>query len=338
MSFRLIDIRVPEQNALQIVEMLESNPLLDLWQNHISDEKVVIRAVVPTDQTEPIMDELQERFSGVKDFRLLLIPVNVFLPRPEAEVPQEKLESRAEKEGVGKKKSRFSREELYAEAEKRVSISKVYISLVVLSTVVAVVGLIKSNVAVLIGAMVIAPLLGPYVALSLATTLADPQLGRTALKAAGVGIGIALIFSALLGFFLGVDPEAPEIASRTQVGFSDIALALASGSAGAFAFTTGISTALVGVMVAVSLLPPLVTSGLLLGAAHFSPAYGALLLLLANIICVNLAGVITFVFQGVRPRRWWEAEKAKRSTRLAILAWSALVVLLGAVILVANRP
>ena len=85
-------------------------------------------------------------------------------------------------------------------------------------------------------------------------------------------------------------------------------------------------------MVAVALLPPTVTFGMLIGSGHVSLAFGALLLLFVNIICVNLSAVATFLFQGVQPLNWWEANKARRSTKLAIFLWSFLLVLLALLI------
>jgi uncharacterized hydrophobic protein (TIGR00341 family) len=143
------------------------------------------------------------------------------------------------------------------------------------------------------------------VALALATTLADTGLARKALKANLVGLGTAVVFAVLVGMFFRVDPGVPAIASRTHLNLADIVLALAAGSAGTFAFTSGLPGAVIGVMVAVALMPPLVAFGMLLGAGETSPALGALLLTAANVICVNLAGVATFLVQGVGPLRWW---------------------------------
>jgi uncharacterized membrane protein len=110
-------------------------------------------------------------------------------------------------------------------------------------------------------------------------------------------------------------------------------LALAAGSAGALAFTSGVPSVVVGVMVAVALLPPLVVAGLLAGAGHWMPAAGALVLLLTNVTCVNLAGVVTFLLQKVRPRTWWEADRARSSTRLAVAVWILMLAVLLALIL-----
>jgi uncharacterized hydrophobic protein (TIGR00341 family) len=151
-----------------------------------------------------------------------------------------------------------------------------------------------------------------------------------------VGILIATLLSLALGYALEADPLTPEIASRTNVGLGDIGLALASGSAGALFLTIGVSTALVGVMLAVSLLPPLVTFGLLIGSGNLDLAVDALLLFSTNLICVNLAGVLTFVAQGVRPRSWWEADKAKRLTIWALVIWCVLLGLLALLIVLSG--
>ena len=121
--------------------------------------------------------------------------------------------------------------------------------MVILSTIVAVIGLMRDNVAIEIGAMVLAPLLGPNMALSLATALGDMDLARRALKAAGAGILTAFVLSMGIALLFRVNPNSPEIISRTNVGLGDVGLALASGVAGALAFTTGVSATLVGIII-----------------------------------------------------------------------------------------
>lgn len=111
-----------------------------------------------------------------------------------------------------------------------------------------------------------------------------------------------------------------------------IVIALAAGSAGVLAFTRGVPATIVGVMVAVALLPPLVDVGLLLGAGYMQLAVGAAILTVTNLICINLAGVLTFLVQGVRPRSWWEEKKAKKATRIAIAVWLALLVIFAVII------
>ena len=121
------------------------------------------------------------------------------------------------------------------------------------------------------------------------------------------------------------------------MGIGDVALALASGTAGALAFTSGLPSTVIGVMVAVAILPPLVTCGLLIGAGNRVMAIGAMLLFFTNIICVNLAGVLTFLIQGIRPLTWWEATRAKKATRKAMMLWFGLLLALVAIILFSQR-
>ena len=127
-------------------------------------------------------------------------------------------------------------------------------------------------------------------------------------------------------------PLPPEMDRLTRVGLGSFAVALASGCAGALAFTTGVSAILIGVMVAVSLLPPLVTFGVLLGGGFLTLAIEALSLFVMNLICINLAGIITFLVQGIQPTTWWEKTRAAKATKTAIWLWVILLAALSGVI------
>ena len=186
---------------------------------------------------------------------------------PEATVAPEQLPEE-------KSPERISREELYEDIKDAAQCSRVYLAMVVLSTIVAAVGLYYNSVAIIIGAMVIAPLLGPNMALSLGTTLGDLPLLHRAIMTALARIATTMALSVIIGVLVQMTRGSPELASRNGVGLGDIAVALASGCAGALAFTTGVSTTLIGVMVAVALLPPLVAFGLLLGGGHLALANG----------------------------------------------------------------
>jgi uncharacterized membrane protein len=105
-------------------------------------------------------------------------------------------------------------------------------------------------------------------------------------------------------------------------------LAGAAGAAGVIAVTRDQATGLVGVMVAVALLPPVVALGLLLGAGHLDAAVQAGLLTAINIVALNLAAVCTFLALGVRPRDWRDLEQARTSIRVALALWGTALVLL----------
>ncbi|MCW8889884.1 MAG: TIGR00341 family protein, partial [Sedimenticola sp.] len=221
-----------------------------------------------------------------------------------------------------------AREALYHGVEKNARSDTNYFVLVMLSTIVAAIGLIENNVAVVIGAMVIAPLLGPNLALSLGIALGDIPLVKESIKTLIAGTALAVLMAVGVGYFWLTEPFSEELLARTVAGLDSAALALASGAAAALSLTTGLSSVLVGVMVAVALLPPAATAGLMLGYGDIQLAIGAGLLLAVNIVCVNLASKLVFVVKGIYPRTWVEKEKAKRATVVYVVGWIVLLVIL----------
>jgi uncharacterized hydrophobic protein (TIGR00341 family) len=340
MALRLIEIFLPVDEKDRIQELLKDHKILGSWQEGLSEGKILIKLLLPAEETGAVLDLLEKHFSllQTEDFRIILLPVEASIPRPQPEeepppdhkepVPEQKPETKI---------AGISREELYADVQETARLSWIFIVLILLSSTVAAIGILRDNVVIIIGAMVIAPLLGPNVALSLATTLGDADLARRAMKTNVVGILAALLLAVLLGLVFEVNPDTPKIMSSTNVSLGDVVLALAAGSAAALSFTTGALSALIGVMVAVALLPPLVTLGMLIGAGHWDMALGAMLLLFTNLICINLSGVITFLARGIRPLRWWEANIARKATRKAIAIWMFLLLILVAVILLSQR-
>lgn len=330
MDYRLLELMIPDDNLEDALKTVEGQEPIGMWSEDHGQGYSVVRVLVDADKTENLSDTLSDKYGNNDDFRILLFTIEATLPQPERE--EEEKETSQKEEGESRKVGRISREELYADVTSGSDLSKVYIALVILSTLVAAVGLMRDDVAVIIGAMVIAPLLGPNVSMALSATLGDMQLAWRSLKANAAGLFVSLGVSLVMGMVLNIDLNSEQIMSRTQVSLSDITIALAAGSAGVLAFTRGVPAAVVGVMVAVALLPPLVGIGLLLGSGYMQLAIGATILTFTNLICINLAGVVTFLLQGVRPRSWWEAEKAKKATRYAIAIWFVLLVIFAVLI------
>ena len=333
MALRLIEMVLQEKDGGEVRELLKEHKVLEHRQVRLPDGEVLVRILLDAEKSEAVLDLLEKHYAGREGNRMVVLPVEATLPRAEPE-PEATTEQPPPEE---KSPERISREELYEDIKDAARCTRVYLVMGVLSTVVAAIGLYYDSVAIIIGAMVIAPLLGPNMALALGTTLGDLSLLRRAFLTALAGIATTMVLSVIIGLLLQVNPASPEVASRDAVALGDIVVALASGSAGALAFTTGVSATLIGVMVAVALLPPLVTFGLLLGGGHTAPAIGALSLFLMNLICVNLAGVITFLIQGIRPATWWEKDRASKATRIAIVLWVALLAALVGMILLLRK-
>jgi uncharacterized hydrophobic protein (TIGR00341 family) len=337
MALRLIEMVLPEKDGAELRELLKEHTVLEHRQLRLPDGEVLVRILLDAERNEAVLDLLEKRYTGEAGKRVVVLPVEATLPRAEQEPEPEMAAAPEQPPAEEKPPGRIGREELYEDIKDAARCSRVYLAMVVLSTIVAAIGLYYNSVAIIIGAMVIAPLLGPNMALALATTLGDLPLLRQALLTALAGIATTMALAVTIGVLLQVDPASPEIAARDGVGLGDLVVALASGAAGALAFTTGVSTTLIGVMVAVALLPPLVAFGLLLGGGHAALAMGALSLFLMNLICVNLAGVTTFLVQGIRPATWWEKDRAVKSTRIAIVLWGALLAALVGMVLLLRK-
>lgn len=324
MALRLLEIKLPAADADLLPELLDDAHVHDVTRFPVEDDHRLIRVLLDSHDTEAMLDRVTARFGSREGFRLVLLPVAATVP-----VPSEPEPPAAAKEPVRVGFKRVSREELYEDIFAASKLTGTYTVMVAVSTIVAAVGLLRGDTAVVIGAMVIAPLLGPNISMGVAATLGDARLAISSLKAIVTGVGIAALLSLFAGLVFEVHPGMPELLLRTQPHVGDILLALASGIAGALAFTSAVPGVVVGVMVAVALLPPLVVAGLFAGSGHLQLAAGALILAATNVTCINLAAVATFYLQGVRPRVWWEAKRARRATRIAGGLWIAMLLLLA---------
>lgn len=325
MPLRLVEVTVPIEDRDFVDKVICEQECTLTWVTASNGTKMIGRASMSADKTEAVMDELEKRYRKSPVFRVDLIALEASIPRIE-----EKEEDPDDDQELKKKKSasRVSREELYHDLQDATTLNREYVAMVVLSSVVAVVGLYYQSVVTLIGAMVIAPLLGPNVALALAATLGDKELARKAVFTNMTGLLIALWLSVVLGMMFDLAPDNGEVLLRTTVQSGDIVVAIASGAAGVLAFTSGAPSSLIGVMVAVALMPPLVTIGILIGNQQYALANGAAILLMTNIICINLAGVLTFLAQGIRPLNWWDQGRASKSAIRAIFVWLILLLAL----------
>lgn len=305
---------------------------LECWHSEMAeDQRQSIRMLVDDSQRQAVLDRLQDLLATTENARIVVMPVEAVLPRIEDDNEPVNGKPTGKKTSTG-----ATREELYDQIEKGAHFDGNFAILVALSTVVAAIGLLENNVAVLVGAMVIAPLLGPNLALAFAATLGDRDLMRDAFVTNMAGLSLALLLSVLIGWIWPITNPGVELLSRTGVGFDGVALALASGAAAALSLTGGVASALVGVMVAVALLPPTATLGMMLASAQYQLAAGSALLLAVNIVSVNLSANLVFLFKGVRPRTWLEKRQARQSTVWMGLFWAVALAVLSIAVYVRN--
>lgn len=331
MALRLIEMILPETDSQKVTELLkEEHKVIENRQIKLTDGEMLVRILLDAEKSEEVLDILVKHNIAGNSIRLVVLPVDATLPRAVSKPTDASEDTSVVEESSG----RVSREELYEGIKSAAKCSHFYLLMVLLSTIVAIVGLYNNSVTIIIGAMLIAPLLKPNMALALGVTLGDLPLLKHAFLTSLIGIVIATLLSMGVGFLAYLDPTLIEVSSRTYVGLGDIVLALASGCAGALAFMVGgVSITLVGVMVAVALLPSLAVFGLLLGGGQLALAMSALLLFLTNLICVILSSVITFLTHGIHPIKWRERNLAAKASHIAILSGVVLLTLLIGLIL-----
>lgn len=203
---------------------------------------------------------------------------------------------------------RERRDEVLTQLSESASPGFDFFLLVVLSCAIATFGLITNSAAVIIGAMLVAPLMSPILGLSLASVAGKRRMFQFAVIALVEGALLAVGLSTALGWVAHISPfgaltELPgEVLARTRPNPFDLGIALAGGAAAAYALAQPkISAALPGVAIATALMPPLCTVGIGISLGRADVSLGALLLFLTNFAAISFAGIVVFALLGFRP-------------------------------------
>ncbi|MCL9999133.1 MAG: DUF389 domain-containing protein [Erythrobacter sp.] len=167
-------------------------------------------------------------------------------------------------------------------------LSEHYLFMTAMSGGIAVLGLLLSSPAVVIGAMLLSPLMGPIMGLGFALAIGDWQWLKAALRTLVLGSVMAVLLCALLVFLSPIQGITSEIAARTRPNLFDLFVALFSALAGAYAMIRGREGAIVGVAIATALMPPLAVVGYGLATWNWTVFSGALLLFVTNFITIAL--------------------------------------------------
>ena len=203
-----------------------------------------------------------------------------------------------------------------------------YFVMMGLASMIATYGLLQGSTAVIIGAMLVAPLFTPILAISLAVVRGDIRLLWIALESALKGIALAIGLAVLLTALSPLRSATDEIISRINPNLFDLAVALVSGVAGAYAVAReDVSTALPGVAIAAALVPPLSVIGIGIAMWDADIVGGASLLFITNLIAIAFAGALTLLLLGFRP-----TPGAEKTARLRVGLITSLVMLIAIMI------
>ena len=326
---RLIQVTIPTGKRDAILGALDDEEIDYVVSDESSGRDYTAIAYVPVPQAavEPVLDRLRQE--GIdEDGYTVVLEANTVVSR-RFEALQEKYEQSGEEE-------RIAREELVVRARALAPPMTTYVVMTVISALIATAGLLLNSPAVVVGSMVIAPLVGPAMATSIGTVVDESELFRRGVKLQVLGIVLSVLSAALFAFLVRTVHLIPPVVDVTTIAqvreriapdFLSLTVALGAGVAGVVSLSSGVSTALVGVMIAVALIPPAATIGIGIAWGQPLTTLGATILTLVNVLSINLAALITLWYLGYRPHRWFRADEARSATieRIGVLAVSILV-------------
>jgi uncharacterized hydrophobic protein (TIGR00341 family) len=322
---RLIQIAVPGDTVPAIETTLEDEEIdyYSTTEVHRQKYDTIIHFSVETPDVEPILDRLYEAGLSSNDHGIIVdVETDLF----------EEVERDHESESEVGHHARIADAELRTEADNQIMDPYSFVKMTVLSALVATLGLILDSAAVIIAAMVIAPLLGPALSSTVGTVLDDEALFWRGILYQVGGVVVAVGSAALFAWGLRATWIAPpglavadtaQIAARLSPDILSLILALAAGAAGVLSLATRTKSAIVGVMIAAALIPPAATSGLGIAWGYPVVAIDAGILVLVNLFAINLAGLGVFWYLGYRPPTWLGVEHSRKT----VLKRSAILVL-----------
>mgnify|MGYP006289847131 FL=1 len=279
---------------------------------------------LPTAAVEPVLDRLREAGIDESTYTVIVAAETVISRRFEA--LEDEYEEDAERGG-----DRISREELQAKADDLASGLGTYVLMTVISAVIATAGLLLDSPATVVGSMVIAPLIGPAMSAAIGTVVDDEALFRRGVRMQVLGVAVAVLAATTFALALrslalvppGLDPlELAEVSERLAPNVLVLVVAVGAGIAGILSLMTGVSATLVGVMIAVALIPPAAAVGI--GIAFRIPrlVLGAGVIVAVNVLSINLSALVVLWYEGYRPQRWFREDEARAAflKRAAVLA------------------
>ncbi|MFC7099003.1 TIGR00341 family protein [Halobaculum marinum] len=327
---RLVQVLIPEGARAPVLDALDGEGIDYALFDEVGrgDFEAMVQFPVPPSGVETIMERLSE--AGVpEDSYAIVLPTET--------VVSQRLDALIERfPGL-----RISREELHARAEDLAPANSTFFAFLILSTVIAATGLLLDSAATIIGAMVVAPLMGPAISASVGTILDDREMASRGVKLQVIGLAAAIATGAILGLLLqgsvlippGVDiRQIPQVAERTSPNFLSLFLALGSGLAGALSIMRGSGSTLVGVAIAVALVPPAATAGLGIAFGLPAVAIAAAVLVLVNLLAINLSALLLFYWAGYKPLDAGQFERVRKSFTSRILVIAVGIAVLSIVL------
>lgn len=309
---------VPAGKRDAVLDVLDSRGIDYVMSDETSGREytAVVSFPLPTSAVETVLDQLREEAGIDRDAYTVVLDAET--------VVSQKFEQLEKEWEEGEEGERIARDELVTRAEELAPDWVPFLVMTFISAVVATAGLLLDSPAIVVGSMVIAPLIGPAMATSVGSVVDDRALFIRGVKLQAVGallaVGGAALFAATLRFsnivplgtveVLAID----EVQERLSPGVPSLVVALAAGVAGALSLSSGVSAALVGVMIAAALVPPTAVVGIGMAWGRPTAVFGSAVLVAVNFLSINFAALAVFLYKGYRPEKWFKTKSARRET------------------------
>ena len=330
---RLVQVTIPAGKRDALLSVLDDEGIDYVVTDESSGREYVgvVYFPIPTAAVEPVLQSLRE--IGIDDQAYTVVLTAETVVSRKFDQLKETYE---EDEGSD---DRIAREELQARAEDLASSVPTYVVMTIVSAVIATAGLLLDSPATVVGSMVIAPLIGPAMAAAVGSVVDDDELFARGVRMQALGVTLAVVaaagFAAVVNALnlvpASLDPTTiGQVRERLNPDFLSLAVALGSGIAGAVSLTTGVSSALVGVMIAVALVPPAATVGVGIAYGSLSMAISSGVLVVVNLLSINLAALGVLWYAGYRPAGFFREDDARAATIRRVATLVGVIVVLSA--------
>jgi uncharacterized hydrophobic protein (TIGR00341 family) len=296
---RHLQVTAPFDQKKKVKEVLDNHSNdISSKKAEMNDEKS-IEFSLTADSDE--LDDITEELKGIKSIASGDLSIRV--------MEQESLIEKGQKT-KGSAES-LSQEEIYSKAQESAEFSKSEWGLVGLSSAIAAYGLALDNIIVVVGAMMLAPMLSPFVSGAFSLVVGDRTMMKSSLRygAESALISVIVAFLAVVLFPVQINSTLELVVSP---GLVSTLLSLLVGSAAALTFTTGLRDQVAGVAVAVALVPPLASVGIGLKMLNFGFAANAATVAVINILALIVSGYFTFRLLGFHPSTYYKKKEAEK--------------------------
>lgn len=311
---RQLQVTAPTKQRRAVEEILEDYSS-DVSSSRAEKKNERVSEFTATVESDDI-HELTKKLKGIKGIEQGKLSIRVLQQESLIQKGQETRGST----------STLSQEEIYSKAQQFGSFTKPQWGLIALSSAIAAYGLILDNVIVVVGAMMLAPMLSPFVAGAISIAVGDKSLMIESLRAGfeSIVIAVAVSFIAVLPMTVGTSSTLDLVVSP---GLPTLLLSFLVGSAAALTFATGLRDQIAGVAVAIALVPPLASVGIGLKMADFYMVFQAASVAFINVLAVLISGFLSFRLLGLKPSTYYKQKEAEEIRRIVPIALVALALI-----------